>query len=73
LRDNQNFSADIKKRTVHLALIVSEDAQMDNFISQRLDLNLAIILSYSQQDQEALIYLAHDFSVYGHAGMAYTL
>ncbi len=73
LRDDQHFAANIEQGAVHLALIVAKDTQVDNFISQGLDLNLAITLSYSQQDQEALTYLAHDFSVYGHAGMAYSL
>ncbi|SRR5579875_717757 len=73
LRDDQHFAANIEQRTVHLAFIVAEDAQVDNFISQGLDLNLAITLAYSQQDQQTLTYLAHDLPVYGHAGMTDTL
>src|SRR5215469_11422760 len=46
LRDNQNFSIDIKKRAVHLALFVAKDTQIDNFISQHLYLNLAVVTSY---------------------------
>src|SRR6266481_9848668 len=66
LRDDQHFSTNIEKGTVHLALIVTKDTQIDNFISQGLYLNLAIVLSYSQQHQEPLTYLAHYFPVYGH-------
>jgi hypothetical protein len=73
LRDDQHFAANIEQRAVHPALVVAKDAQIDNFVSQGLDLNLAVALSYSQQHQEPLTYLAHYFPVYGHTGMAYTL
>src|SRR5436189_339453 len=53
LRDNQNFSTDIEKRTVHLAFIVSKDAQMDNFIRQGLYLSLTIVLPHSKQYQKS--------------------
>src|SRR5258708_17411975 len=43
LRDDQDFSTNIKKRTVHLAFIVTKDTQIDNFISQSLYLHLAIV------------------------------
>src|SRR5207244_6882737 len=46
LGDNQNFSSNIQERAVHLALVVAKDTQVDNFISQILYLNFAIVLSY---------------------------
>src|SRR5260370_2505542 len=73
LRDDQDFSTNIEKRTVHLALIVTEDTQIDNFISQGLYLNLAIVLPYSKQYQESLAYLANDLFVNRDTGMAYSL
>src|SRR5260370_40807537 len=73
LRDDQNFSPDIEEGTVHLALIVSKDAQIGDFISQGLYLNLAIVPPYSQQYQEAMTYLADDLFVNGYTGTAYSL
>src|SRR5437868_933877 len=73
LRDDQNFSTNIEQRAVHLAFIVTKDAQVSNFVNQSLDLKLAILLTDSEQNQKSLTYLADDFSVYGHAGMAYSL
>src|SRR2546421_5092501 len=68
LRDDQNFSTNIEQRAVHLAFIVTKDAQVSNFVNQSLYLKLAILLPDSEQNQESLTYLADDFSVYGHAG-----
>src|SRR2546421_5849826 len=73
LRDDQNFAANIEQRAVHLAFIVAKDTQVDYLISQSLYLKLAILLPDSEQNQESLTYLADDFSVYGHAGTAYSL
>src|SRR5260370_20239592 len=73
LRDDQNFSAGIEERTVHLALIVAKDAQIDNFISQGLYLNLAIVPPYSQKHQQPLVNLADDLLVNRDAGTAYSL
>src|SRR6266567_1859435 len=73
LGDDQNFSPNIEKRTIHLAFIVAKDAQMDNFISQGLDLNLTIVLPYSKQHQQPLTYLADNLFVNRDAGMAHTL
>jgi hypothetical protein len=73
LRDDQHFAANIEKGTVHLALIVTKDTQIDNFISQGLDLNLAIVLPYSKQYQESLAYLANDLFVNRDTGIAYSL
>src|SRR5260370_33017331 len=73
LRDDQHFAANIEQRAVHLAFIVAKDAQVDNFISQGLDLNLAIAPPYSQQYQEAMTYLADDLFVNRDAGKAYSL
>src|SRR5947209_7308255 len=49
LRDDQNFSANIEKRAVHLAFIVTKDAQVDYLISQGLYLKLAIVPPYSKK------------------------
>src|SRR6266566_10030389 len=73
LRDDQNFSTNIEQRAVHLAFIVTKDTQIDYLINQSLYLKLAILLTDSEQNQKSLTYLAHDFSVYGHAGTAYSL
>src|SRR6266700_5060331 len=47
LRNDQHFAANIEQGAVHLAFIVAKDTQVDNFISQGLDLNLTITLAYS--------------------------
>jgi len=73
LRDDQNFSAGIEEGTVHLALIIAKDAQIDNLIYQRLYLNLAIVLPYSKKYQKPLAYLADYFPVNGYTGTAYSL
>ena len=48
LRDDQNFSANIEKRAVHLAFIVTKDTQIDYLINQGLYLKLAILLTDSE-------------------------
>src|SRR2546422_10076422 len=73
LGDDEHLSANIEKRTIHLAFIVSKDAQMDNFISQNLYLNLAIVLSYSKQHQKPLTYLADNLLINSYTSPAYPL
>src|SRR5258708_9292919 len=73
LRDDQNFSAGIEERAVHLAFFVAEDAHMDNLISQSLYLNLAIGPPYSKKYQKSLTYLADYFPINGYTGTAYSL
>ncbi len=73
LRDDQNFSANIEKRAVHLAFIVAKDTQVDYLISQGLYLKLAILLPDSEQYQQSLTYLAHNLSLNSDAGTAHSL
>src|SRR2546423_1546400 len=73
LRDDQNFSTNIEKRAVHLAFIVTKDAQVDYLISQGLYLKLAILLPDSEQYQQSLTYLAHNLSLNSDAGTAHSL
>jgi hypothetical protein len=73
LRDDQHFSTNSEKRAVHLAFIVAKDTQMDNFISQGLYLNLAIIPPYAKKYQESLTYLTDDLFVNDDTGTAYSL
>ena len=68
-----DIPADIQQRTVHLALIVSKDTQVDNFISQKLYLNLAIVLSYSKKHQKPLTYLADDLLINSYTSPAHSL
>jgi len=73
LRDDQNFSTNSEKRAVHLAFIVAKDTQMDNFISQGLYLNLAIVPPHAKKYQESLTYLTDDLFVNDDTGTAYSL
>ena len=73
LRDGQCFSTNIEESTVHLALIVFEDAQMDNFIGQGFYLNLVIAQPNSQKYQEPTIYLADDLLINSNTSPGYSL
>ncbi|GAC1565887.1 MAG: hypothetical protein NVS3B14_05150 [Ktedonobacteraceae bacterium] len=73
MRDDQDFSTDIKQRAVHLVLVIFEDAQMDNFISQGLHLNPGIALPYSKQHQKSPAYLAEDLIINSDMRFAYSL
>src|SRR2546421_3283567 len=73
LRDDQNFSTNTEQRAVHLAFIVTKDAQVSNFVNQSLDLKLAILLTDSEQNQKSLTYLAHNLSLNSDTRPAHSL
>src|SRR6185312_1752063 len=69
LRDHEQFSSNIEKRTIHLALVVSKDAHVDNFIGQGFNLGLTIVLAYAEEYQQTCTYLADDLLIDGDAGV----
>src|SRR5690349_9643995 len=73
LRDNQHCPANIEQRAIHLASLVLKDAQIDNFLGQRLRLCLAIALPNTEQHQQPLADLPHYLPLDGHTGLTDTL
>src|SRR5579883_2382738 len=70
LRDHQSRAMAVEQRTVHFPLLVLENAQMNNLVNERFHLNITIVLSNAQKDEEAIVDLADVLSRNGDAGPA---
>jgi hypothetical protein len=69
LRDDEGCAVDVQEGAVHLAFVVAEDAQVNDFVYQGFDLGLAIVLSHTEEDEQPLINLSGDALVDGNAGV----
>ena len=53
LRNGEDFAADIFDGTVHFALFVFKNAQVEDFVGQPRKLFLAILITHADQQHEA--------------------
>lgn len=63
LGNYQHFAIDIGERQVGFAVFVVEDAQAENLAPKPLDLGFGVVLSYAEQDEEALPDAADGFAI----------
>src|SRR5437763_687855 len=73
LRDDKGLAADVEQGAVHLALFIFEDAQVDDFFAERLDLRPAIAVTDAKQYQQSPAYFADNLFIDSDTGTAYSL
>lgn len=73
LRNDERLSVHIGKRAVRLAVLVLEDAQLEDLAPQPLDLLRAVVRAHAQQDQVPVLARAHRFAVDIHLRMRHAL
>ena len=73
LRNDEHLAVHVGKRAVRLAVLVLEDAQLEDLAPQPLDLVGAVVRAHAQQDQVAAFARANRFAIDIHLRMRHAL
>jgi hypothetical protein len=63
LGDQQHSSADLRERSIHLSLLIGEDAKAPDFVDQILCIRLVIAFRDPQQHHHTLLDPAHNLPI----------
>ena len=73
LRNDEHLAVHVGKRAVRLAVLVLEDAQLEDLAPQPLDLVGAVVRAHAQQDQVPALARAYRFAIDIHLRMRHAL
>ena len=70
LGDHQHAAAGFRQGPVHLALVILEDAQVNDLVGQPVGINFGVAIGHAQQDHQPGADFAHHFAGHGDTGPA---